>query len=118
MNIEIYRDHCISKKRVTESFPFPSLPNVLVFKVAGKMFTATNAETFESISVRCATETIDEIRARHPAITKHKYFSERNWNMISMNNTIADKLIIKWINDSYDLAILKLTKKVRNELSL
>jgi predicted DNA-binding protein (MmcQ/YjbR family) len=41
MDIETYRNFCISKKAVMESFPFPGLPNVLVFKVAGKMFTAT-----------------------------------------------------------------------------
>ncbi len=82
------------------------------------MFSATNVETFESISVRCATEAIEEIRTKHPAVTKHKYFSEKNWNLISMDGSISDKLIIKWINDSYNLAILKLTKKVRSELSL
>ena len=49
MNIESYRNYCISKKGATESFPFPKLPNILVFKVAGKMFTATDINTFASI---------------------------------------------------------------------
>jgi hypothetical protein len=43
----------VFKKEVTEGFPFPNLPNLLLFKVAGKMFTATNADTFESIRVQC-----------------------------------------------------------------
>jgi len=41
MNIEEFRDYCLSKKGVTESIPFSKLPNVLVFKVHGKIFTGT-----------------------------------------------------------------------------
>ena len=36
MNVEEYREYCISKKGVTESFPFDEV--TLVFKVMGKMF--------------------------------------------------------------------------------
>lgn len=36
MNIEDYRTYCLNKKAVTEHFPFDE--DVLVFKVAGKMF--------------------------------------------------------------------------------
>ncbi len=53
MNIEDYRNYCISKKGVTESFPFSNASDLLVFKVAEKMFTATDVATFTSISVKC-----------------------------------------------------------------
>ena len=46
MNIESYRNYCIGKKEVTEEFPFKNLPNVLVFKIAGKMFNATDITAF------------------------------------------------------------------------
>jgi predicted DNA-binding protein (MmcQ/YjbR family) len=115
MDIEKYRNYCISKKGVTESFPFPSLPNVLVFKVAGKMFTATDVTTFESISVQCHPEYIDELRAKYAAVTKHKYFSERHWNVVAMDHSISDKLILEWIDGSYESAIGKLTKKAQVE---
>jgi predicted DNA-binding protein (MmcQ/YjbR family) len=36
MNIEQIRDYCLSKKEVTEHFPFDN--DTLVFKVLGKMF--------------------------------------------------------------------------------
>lgn len=118
MDIEIYRHYCISKKGVTESFPFSRLPNLLVFKVAGKMFTATDITTFESISLKCNPELIDEVRAKYSAITKHKYFSERHWNLIFMDNTIPDKLLFQWIDDSYNVTVSKLTNKKRTELNL
>lgn len=118
MDIETYHNYCISKKGVTEGFPFSRLPNLLVFRVAGKMFTATDVTTFECISLQCNPELIDEIRAKYPAIKKHKYFSERHWNLIFMDNSIPDKLLFQWINNSYDLSVAKLTKKMRAELNL
>jgi predicted DNA-binding protein (MmcQ/YjbR family) len=36
MNIEILRNYCLSKKDVTEGFPFGE--GTLVFKVKGKIF--------------------------------------------------------------------------------
>jgi predicted DNA-binding protein (MmcQ/YjbR family) len=118
MDIEIYRNYCISKKGVTESFPFPRLQNLLVFKVADKIFTAADVTTFESISLQCNSELIDELRAKYSAITKHKYFSERHWNLIFMDNSIPDKILFEWIDNSYNLTISKLTKKARAVLDL
>ncbi len=118
MNIETYRNYCIEKKEVTESFPFPKLPDVLVFKVAGKMFTATDVNSFAGISVRCNPDKIDELRATYPALQKHAYFSNRHWTMIMMDNTIEDKLILQWLDESYALAVKTLTKKQRQELAL
>jgi predicted DNA-binding protein (MmcQ/YjbR family) len=118
MNIEMYRNHCISKKAATESFPFPGLPDVLVFKVAGKMFTAADVNSFTGISVRCDADKIDELRAVYPALQKHTYFSERHWTMVMMDNTIPDKQVLQWLDESYNLAVKTLTKKMRLELEL
>jgi predicted DNA-binding protein (MmcQ/YjbR family) len=118
MNIEAFRNYCISKKEVTEGFPFANLPNLLVFKVAGKMFAVTDVNIFDSIGVRCNAECIDELRAKYPALQKPPYFSDRHWTLIIMDKSIPDKLILKWIDESCELAIKKLTKKLRTELGL
>jgi len=118
MDLELYRNYCISKKQVTESFPFPSLPNVLVFKVAGKMFTATDISTFGSFSVKCNPDLIDELRSKYTAFTDHTYFSNKHWSNILMDNSISDKQLFEWIDISYNLTVAKLTKKVRSELDL
>jgi predicted DNA-binding protein (MmcQ/YjbR family) len=113
MNIENYRNYCIKKKQVTESFPFSNLPDVLVFKVAGKMFTATNINTFESISVRCRQEEMDEIRAKYPSVCEHTYF-KKGWNLVKTDNAVSDKIILQWIDDSYKLAVESLAKNLRH----
>jgi predicted DNA-binding protein (MmcQ/YjbR family) len=118
MNIEVFRNYCIKKKEVTEGFPFANLPNLLVFKVAGKMFAVTDVNTFDSIGVRCNAESIDELRAKYPAMQKPPYFNDRHWTQIAMDKSIPDKLILKWIDESYNLAVKKMTKKLRAELGL
>ena len=118
MDIEAYRNYCISKKQATEGFPFPNLPNILVFKVGGKMFSATDVSTFGSISVKCSPDEIDELRSTYPAFTDHTYFSNRHWGNILMDNSIPDKQIFEWIDHSYSLTVAKLTKKTREDLEL
>ncbi len=118
MNLENYRNYCLSKKQVTESFPFPSLPYVLVFKVADKMFTATDVNTFESFSIKHDSDTIDLLRSKFKAITDHTYFSNKHWSKLLMNKSIPDKILFQLIDTSYNLTVAKLTKKKRNELGL
>ncbi|WP_411031173.1 MmcQ/YjbR family DNA-binding protein [Spongiimicrobium sp. 3-5] len=116
MNIEAYRQYCLSKKGVTESIPFPKLPDILVFKVKGKMFTATDLNTFESISVKCDPETIDELRAMYPAMQDPSYFSKKHWSKVLMDGSVADELLYQWLDKSYALVVANLPKTARLEL--
>ena len=118
MNIEEYRNYCLSKKGVTESIPFSKLPNVLVFKVGTKMFTATDISCFDSFSVKCIPETIEELRANYPAMQEPSYFSKKHWSNVIMDQSIHDKILFQWIDISYDLVIAKMTKKQRLDLGL
>jgi predicted DNA-binding protein (MmcQ/YjbR family) len=51
MNVESLREYCISKKSVTESFPFDD--ETLVFKVSGKIFALVSLEGDLSINLKC-----------------------------------------------------------------
>lgn len=115
MNIEQYRTYCLSKKGVTESIPFPKLQHVLVFKVLKKMFTATDINTFSGFSIKCKPETIEELRAEHPALEEPSYFSKKHWSNVNMDGSIPDELLYKWLDTSYDLVIANLPKKVQQE---
>lgn len=118
MDFEKYRAYCLSKKHVTEGFPFPSIPHILVFKVVNKMFTATDVNTFESFSIKHDPKVIDDLRVTYEAISSHPYFSDKHWSEVIMDNTIPDKILVQLIDTSYALTVAKLTKKVRLELGL
>jgi len=114
MNIEDYRDFCLSQKGVTEGFPFDK--NTLVFKVMGKMFALTSVDLFEYINLKCDPEKAAELREIYEAVKPGYHMSKHNWNSVYVNLDVSDKLIYEWITDSYDLVVQTLTKKLRTEL--
>lgn len=116
MNIETYRNYCLAKAGVTESIPFSKLPDLLVFKVKGKMFTATDLSTFDSITIKCKPETIDELRATYVAVEEPPYLSKKHWNSVLIDGSISDQQLCKWIDISYNLVVANLSQKIQKEL--
>lgn len=115
MNIEEYRDYCISKKGVTEDFPFDK--NTLVFKVMGKMFALTGVDGFEFINLKCDQEKAVELREQFNAVKPGYHMSKKHWNSVYVNQDVPDKLIYQFIDDSYNLIVSSLTKKIQQELT-
>jgi len=116
MNIEAYRTFCLSKRGVTESIPFSKLPDVLVFKVKDKMFTATDMSTFDSFSIKCVPETIEELRSEYPSLQEPSYFSKKHWSRVVMDGTVSDKILYNWLDISYDLVVANLPKSIQQDL--
>ncbi len=114
MNIEEYREYCISKPGVTESFPFDQ--NTLVFKVMNKMFALTNVEGFASINLKCDPDYAIELREQHEGIKPGYHMSKKHWNTCMTDNDVPDDLLRKLIDDSYNLIVSKLTKALKQEL--
>lgn len=114
MNIEEFREFCLSKKGVTEEFPFDK--KTLVFKVYGKMFALTNIDLFESINLKCDPEKAIELREKYPAVLPGYHMSKKHWNTIMIDGSIPDKLLFHWIGDSYELVVSGLTKAQKESL--
>ncbi|HRE75773.1 MAG TPA: MmcQ/YjbR family DNA-binding protein [Flavobacteriales bacterium] len=115
MNIELLRNYCITKKGVTEEFPFDD--RTLVFKVMGKMFALADVEEFDGINVKCDPELAIELRERYAGVLPGYHMSKKHWNTLVMDGSLPEKMILKWVDDSYDLVVASLPKKLREELS-
>ncbi|MDO9260831.1 MAG: MmcQ/YjbR family DNA-binding protein [Flavobacteriaceae bacterium] len=111
MNIEEFREFCITKKAVTESFPFDQ--TTLVFKVAGKMFALTDLNPPFSINLKCNPERAIELRETHPCIIPGYHMSKIHWNTIHVDGSIADEFLKELIQHSYDLVVASLPKKLK-----
>jgi len=114
MNIEEYRTYCLSKKGVTEGFPFGG--ETLVFKVMGKMFALTDVDAFESVNLKCDPERAEELRALYGAVNPGYHMNKKHWNTITNNADVDDKLFYELINHSYQLVKNSLSKKLKEEL--
>jgi predicted DNA-binding protein (MmcQ/YjbR family) len=118
MNIQQLYEFCLSKKGVTEHFPFDE--DTLVFKVGAKMFALTSLKRFEdgtpSMNLKCDPERAEELRAQYEAIHPGYHMSKVHWNSVDFNKDVSDKMIGELINHSYDLVFKSLTKKMQNEI--
>ena len=119
MNIQQLYEFCLSKKGVTEHFPFDE--DTLVFKVGGKMFALTSLKQFEdgnpSMNLKCDPEKAEELRAEYDGIRPGYHMSKVHWNSVDFNKDVSTKMICELINHSYDLVFKSLTKKVQAEIN-
>ena len=114
MNIEAFRDYCISKKGVTEGFPFDE--STLVFKVMGKMFALANIDNFEFVNLKCNPDKAIELREEFQGVIPGYHMSKKHWNSVYLFSDVSEKLIYQWVDDSYDLVVSSLTKRLQEEL--
>ena len=63
MNIEVLREYCLSKKGVTEEFPFND--TALVFKVMNKMFALSDLDGNLRINLKCEPDKAIEFGIAH-----------------------------------------------------
>ncbi len=113
MNIETIREYCLSKKGVTECFPFDEV--TLVFKVMGKMFLLTNLDGELSINVKCDPEKAIELRELYPSVTPGYHMNKKYWNTVMIDGSLSEKLVCSFIDHSYQLVFDSLPKKLKNE---
>lgn len=113
MNIESLREYCISKKSVTESFPFDD--ETLVFKVSGKIFALVSLEGEFTVNLKCDPAFALELRERYPSVVPGYHMNKKHWNTIFIDGTVPDKEIFSWIDHSYDLVSGKANKATNEQ---
>ena len=116
MNIEEFRAYCLSKKEVSESFPFDE--STLVFKVLNKMFAATNLNWEEfAVNLKCHPEKAIELRAQYPSIQPGYHMNKKHWNTVSFEDgNLSNDFLKELIDHSYDLVVQSMPKKTRESL--
>jgi predicted DNA-binding protein (MmcQ/YjbR family) len=64
MDLQEFREYCLGKQQATEGTPFG--PDVLVFKVAGKMFALASLERVPTtVNLKCDPDLALELRDRY-----------------------------------------------------
>ena len=117
MHLDELREYCLLKKGVEECLPFGD--DVLVFKVIGKMFLLSGIESQPiEINVKCNPEKAIELREKYTSVLPGYHMNKQHWNTIVCDGSVSNKLIQQWIDDSYNLVVNSLTKKLKSELEL
>ena len=115
MDIEFFRECCLSKKGVTEGFPFDR--NTLFFKVLNKIFALTDIEIFESVNLKCDPKRALKLRETTDGIIPGFHMNKKHWNTVFVTGLVRDELIIELLNHSYDMVVLGMSNRQKTELS-
>ncbi len=105
------RRACLALPGAEEGFPFG--PEVAVFKVGGRMFAYVPADDPPRVTVKCEPALAPEHRAAWPtAVAPGYHMNKRHWNTITCDGTIPADVVRAMIEDSWDLVVERLPRRV------
>jgi predicted DNA-binding protein (MmcQ/YjbR family) len=109
MELASFREYCLSKDGANESTPFGD--DVLVFKVAGKIFgLAPLDEVPATVNMKCDPDLALELRDRYEQVRPGYHMNKKHWNTVELDSGIPDTELRKMIDHSYELVIKGLPK--------
>jgi predicted DNA-binding protein (MmcQ/YjbR family) len=115
MNIEELREYSMAKKHVTESFPFDN--ETLVFKVMNKMFALTGINKSPlTVNLKCDPENAVALREEYSCVLPGYHMNKQHWNTVVIDGSVDDRLVMQWIDDSYNLIVASLPKRVQAQM--
>ncbi len=112
MDLEKFREYCLTKAQVTEGTPFGE--DVLVFKIAGKMFAlAALDEVPAKVNLKCDPDLALELRERYEQVRPGYHMNKKHWNTVELDSGIPEAELRKMIDHSYELVVKSLPKAKR-----
>lgn len=121
MNIEEFREYCLSLKGVTEKMPFSHVRDtysrdVLCFYVLDKWFCFVNIEIFDFCCIKCNPDESLALQSEYIGIKPGWHMNKKYWISVYFNQDVSDEKIKELVGKSYDIVVNSLTKKERCSL--
>lgn len=121
MNIEDFRNYCLSLKGAQEKMPFTKANtkydrDLLVFEVCGKWFCFVNVDAFDFCDLKCTPEQGAELQERYEGIRPGYHMNKKHWISVFFNSDVPDDLVRELVRQSYELVAASLTKSQRETL--
>ena len=92
MNIEEFREYCLSFEGVHEKMPFPNVPD------------------------KCNPDESGELQTEYTGIRPGWHMNKKYWISVYFNQDVPDEKIKELVSNSYDIVVKSLTKKEREML--
>lgn len=115
MTLDALRAHCLAKPDAAEGLPFG--PDVLVFKVGGKLFALAALDALPPrVNLKCAPEEALERRERWPAVEPGRHMNKRHWVTVTLDGSVPSATLRVWVDASYDLVVAGLPRGERERV--
>ncbi|NRA55029.1 MAG: MmcQ/YjbR family DNA-binding protein [Gammaproteobacteria bacterium] len=118
-NHEKYKQYLLGKPYALLDHPFGLA--VMVFKVKGKMFasvTTDRASGLCALNLKCDPDEALALRDIYDAITAGYHMNKMHWNTVVIDGSIAAGEIERMIDNSFNLVVTSLPKKVLKTMAL
>lgn len=120
MNIEEFRDYCLSLPYVTEKMPFPNLKDqysrdILCFYIGTKWFCYVNIVVFDRCCLKMTEDDACELRAEYDGIRPAWHMNKKYWSDVYFHEDVPDDVIRDLVKKSYDLVLHSLPKAEREQ---
>jgi predicted DNA-binding protein (MmcQ/YjbR family) len=121
MDLEVFRNHCLSLKQANEKMPFDKAKsdydkNLLVFSVFDKWFCFFNVDAFDFCDIKCNPEESEQLQNYYEGVKPGYHMNKKHWISIYFNQDVPDSKILELVTKSYNLVVRGLTKNQREEL--
>ena len=117
MNIEEFREYCLSLPDVTEATPFEKFSRgkfldkpsgraertILVFYVNSHMFCYFNVDEFSNITIKCEPTKMAELKELYQALGEPFNGDKRYWISIQPNMDLPDEELKELVRKSYEI---------------
>ena len=122
MNIEGFREFCLSLKGAQEKLPFSKSNSeydkeLLVFYVVDKWFCFVNPDKFGFCDLKCDPEEVIELQERYDGIKPGYHMNKKHWISVYFNKDVPDTKIKELVQKSYNLIIGGLSNKQKESLN-
>jgi predicted DNA-binding protein (MmcQ/YjbR family) len=115
MQFDQAQEYLLSLPSAEEGFPFG--PEVMVFKVGGKMFaTLAYEEVPCRMNLKCDPARSLELRERYASVIPGYHMNKKHWNTITLDDELAPSEVEELITHSYELVVASLPKAQRDLL--
>ena len=109
MDLAQFREYCLRKPCASEGTPFG--PDVLVFKVGGRIFALASLDEVPArANLKCDPDLALELRDRYKQVTPGYHMNKKHWNTVEIDTGIPDADLRKMIDHSYELIVKSLPK--------
>ncbi len=110
MNLEDFREFCLTKPNVTEGTPFGE--DTLVFKVDGKIFALASLDEVPArVNLKCNPDLALELRDRYEEVQPGYHMNKKHWNTVELTGRIPEAELRRMIDHSYELVAARVLKK-------
>ena len=104
-------------KGAETSYPFG--PEVLVYKIKGKMFALiTENDKGCRVNLKAQPSDVEVLVDEFVAITPGYHMNKRHWITVQLGGDVPASMVEDLADKSYQLIVSKLTKKLQLELKL